>query len=73
VAAGLGVTVRTPEWIGASLTALEPAAAALPSLPSIGLEMLLAQADPPPAVQRMATILRETLNVTLRSGPEPAA
>ena len=53
VAAGLGVTVRTTAGIPAGLAVLD----GLPPLPSIGLTVYRAQAQPAPAVRQLEALL----------------
>jgi DNA-binding transcriptional LysR family regulator len=61
VAAGLGVTLRTPLGLPASLRDDAGAAFALPPLPDIGLRLHHAATTPPPAVARLAAIVRQSL------------
>jgi DNA-binding transcriptional LysR family regulator len=58
-AAGLGVTTRSAAAMPATLAALDGRAVGLPPLPTITLALHTAEADPPPAVARLAQILRE--------------
>ncbi|SCW73589.1 DNA-binding transcriptional regulator, LysR family [Rhizobium mongolense subsp. loessense] len=56
-AAGLGVTIRTPIGLPAKVRPLKPAELGLPALPSLGLVLHRAEADPDPATARLASIL----------------
>jgi DNA-binding transcriptional LysR family regulator len=55
VAAGLGVTVRTPLGLPSDVRMLD----GLPALPSIRLALYSAAATPSPACKRMGTLIRE--------------
>ena len=57
VNAGLGVTVRTRSSITASLQNVE----GLPKLPSIDLALFLAEANPEPAVKKLASLIEESI------------
>ena len=65
VSAGLGLTVRTPHGLPVSLEALDPLDAGLPPLPSLSLRLLMAPAVKNPAVERLASLLREVLTDTI--------
>lgn len=65
VSAGLGLTVRTPHGLPVSLEALDPLDAGLPPLPSLSLRLLTAPAVKNPAVERLASLLREVLTDTI--------
>ncbi|MHC2003393.1 LysR substrate-binding domain-containing protein [Methylobacterium sp. CM6241] len=65
VSAGLGLTVRTPHGLPVSLEALDPLDAGLPPLPSLSLRLLTAPAVKTPAVERLASLLREVLTDTI--------
>ncbi|MHC2018601.1 LysR substrate-binding domain-containing protein [Methylobacterium sp. CM6247] len=65
VSAGLGLTVRTPHGLPVSLEALDPLNAGLPPLPSLSLRLLTAPAVKNPAVERLASLLREVLTDTI--------
>lgn len=65
VAAGLGVSLRTPAGLPGSVHTLGPGEGGLPALPRIALSLHAAEAEPPPAVALLASILRETLSETL--------
>jgi DNA-binding transcriptional LysR family regulator len=60
-AAGLGLTIRTPIGVPASVRALAPGEAGLPALPSLGLVLHRAEADPGPATARLAAIILQAL------------
>ncbi|MBN8944165.1 MAG: LysR family transcriptional regulator [Rhizobiales bacterium] len=62
VSAGLGLSVRTEIGLPATLRALAPGEAGLPSLPSVGLALHLAEAEPAPATARLAAIVLEALD-----------
>jgi DNA-binding transcriptional LysR family regulator len=57
VAAGLGLTVRTPAGLPASLQMLDDAR--LPALPELGLALHRVDADPAPATRRLGELLLE--------------
>jgi DNA-binding transcriptional LysR family regulator len=59
VAAGLGVTVRTPVGMPAGVRLLE--ASALPPLPHIGLSLLQSEAQLKPVAQRLREIVLEAV------------
>lgn len=61
VSAGLGVTLRTPVGLPASLSILDAEQAGLPPLPAIGVSLQSATDRVSPAVTRLEAILRETL------------
>ncbi|CAA2099502.1 HTH-type transcriptional regulator GltR [Methylobacterium bullatum] len=65
VSAGLGLTVRTPHGLPASLTALDPEESGLPRLPSLSLHLLKARARSDPAVERLASLLTDVLTVAI--------
>ncbi|HEU4670097.1 MAG TPA: LysR substrate-binding domain-containing protein [Dyella sp.] len=65
VTAGLGVSVRTPLGLPAGVCALTAREAGLPALPTLGLALHRAEAEPPPAVARLAEILVATLSPSL--------
>jgi DNA-binding transcriptional LysR family regulator len=60
-AAGLGLTIRTPIGVPASVRALAPGEAGLPALPSLGLVLHRAEAEPGPATARLAAIILQAL------------
>jgi DNA-binding transcriptional LysR family regulator len=60
-AAGLGVTVRTPIGLPASVRALESGEDGLPDLPMLGLVLHRAEAEPGPAVSRLAAIMLQAV------------
>lgn len=61
VAAGLGVTLRTPHGLPPSLRPLDPGEAGLPPLPSLRLRLVRGTSGTDPAVERFAELLGETL------------
>jgi len=61
VRAGLGVTLRTPAGLPDALTLLPPEAGGLPAMPALGLNLHRADAEPAPAVARLAEILQQRL------------
>jgi DNA-binding transcriptional LysR family regulator len=67
VAAGLGVALRTGVGLPSSVRALPPDEPAshqrhgLPRMPTLGLCLHRAEAEPAPAIARLATILRQQL------------
>ncbi len=61
VAAGLGLSVRTPLGLPASVRALDPEEGGLPPLPQLGLALLRADAVGAPATERLAEILVQAL------------
>ena len=67
VAAGLGVSVRTSAGLPGSVRILGAGEPRLPALSQIALSLRAAEAEPPPAVAELASILRETLADTLRA------
>ncbi len=62
VSAGLGLTIRTEIGLPATVRALSPGEAGLPSLPSVGLALHLAEAEPAPPTGRLAAIVLEALD-----------
>lgn len=59
VAAGLGVSLRTPYGLPASVRPLMPHEMTLPALGELGLCLHRAEAEPSPAVERLAMILTQ--------------
>ncbi|KAB8143132.1 LysR family transcriptional regulator [Chloroflexia bacterium SDU3-3] len=59
-AAGIGITARTRLGLPAGVRALAPGERGLPALPRIALALRTAEDRPPPAVARLASILRES-------------
>ncbi|HEX7112497.1 MAG TPA: LysR substrate-binding domain-containing protein [Mizugakiibacter sp.] len=66
VAAGLGVSVRTPLGLPGSVRALASGEAGLPALPTLGLSLHRAEAQPSAAVARLAALLLQSLEGLLR-------
>ena len=71
-AAGLGFAVRTALGLPKNLRALAEDENGLPALPSLGLKLHRAEAEPGPATRRLAAIVAETLRdaVARASPPE---
>lgn len=65
VTAGLGVSIRTPLGLPAGVRALTAKEAGLPALPMLSLALHRADAEPPPAITRLAEILVDTLMPSL--------
>ncbi len=59
VAAGLGVSLRTPFGLPPSVRALAPHETSLPALGTLGLFLHRADAEPSPAVDRLANIIAQ--------------
>jgi DNA-binding transcriptional LysR family regulator len=59
VAAGLGVSLRTPFGLPPSVRALAPHETSLPALGTLGLYLHRADAEPSPAVERLANIIAQ--------------
>lgn len=70
VAAGLGVTVRTPLGLPADVRLLGPETG-LPALPGIRLAFFGASATPAPACARMRSLIRD--NIALQPPPQETA
>lgn len=62
VAAGLGVTVRTRLGLPAGLRMLMPQECGLPPLPSLGLAMYRAEAEPAPACRQLQDLIRQGID-----------
>lgn len=60
-AAGLGVSIRTPIGLPASVRILSTAETGLPALPKLGLALHRAEETPEPAVTRLAEIMLDEL------------
>ncbi len=65
-AAGLGLTVRTPIGLPASLRIINPQETGLPALPQIGLSLYRAQTVAGPAVNRLEELLLQAVHETIR-------
>lgn len=61
-AAGLGVTIRTPIGLPATVQRLIPGDCGLPALPSLGLVLHRAEVQPEPATARLAAIMLQSVN-----------
>ncbi len=64
-ASGLGVTVRTPLGLPERVRALGDGEGGLPPLPTLGLVLHRAEAEPGPAVARLASIIVQALRETM--------
>jgi DNA-binding transcriptional LysR family regulator len=64
--AGLGLTVRTPIGMPASLRIIDPQEAGLPRLPSIGLSLYRAQTTAGPAVKRLEELLLQAVQEAIK-------
>lgn len=62
VTAGLGISVRTPLGLPAGVRAMGAREAGLPVLPSLGLALYRAQAEPAAAVLRLQALIREAID-----------
>lgn len=62
VSAGLGLTVRTPLGLPASVRALAPGESGLPPLPSIALTLYQAQSRPDPVTAALADIVQQCIH-----------
>jgi DNA-binding transcriptional LysR family regulator len=60
-AAGLGLTIRTPLGLPATVRLLAPGEGGLPDLPMLDLGLHRAEAEPTPATARLATILQQAV------------
>jgi DNA-binding transcriptional LysR family regulator len=65
VKAGLGVSVRTPLGLPADLHALGAREAGLPALPQLGLALYRSEAEPEPAVARLAELIMQRLRESI--------
>ena len=61
VKAGLGISVRTPLGLPADLRTMDAKDAALPALPQLGLALYRSEAEPTPAVARLAELILQRL------------
>lgn len=62
VSAGLGLAVRTPLALPATVRALAPGEQGLPGLPSISLSLYQAQSQPGPAAAALGDIVRQCIH-----------
>jgi len=69
VAAGLGVTLRTPIGLTERLQRLVPSVAGLPPPQSLGLALHRAEAEPAAAVARLASIIKQDLQGVFALAP----
>jgi DNA-binding transcriptional LysR family regulator len=68
-AAGLGINVRTPYGLPASVRPLDAKAAGLPALPAIPLLLLKRPGENQPLADRLAAIMREHMNGEIARPP----
>lgn len=61
VKAGLGISVRTPLGLPADLRTMDAKDAGLPALPQLGLGLYRSEAEPAPAVARLAKLILQRL------------
>lgn len=67
VAAGLGITIRTPVLVPDGLTRLKPKSSGLPLLPKVEFLMHIAPASTCPGTSAIAEVLVDTLEASIRS------
>lgn len=67
VAAGLGVSVRTALGLPASVRTLTPREAGLPALPTLGLMLHRAEAEPDAPILQMQALIKTRLRDAIRS------
>ncbi|OZI20357.1 LysR family transcriptional regulator [Bordetella genomosp. 9] len=70
-AAGLGINVRTPYGLPASVRPLDAKAAALPALPTIPLLLLKRPGESLPLADRLAAIMREHVDGEIQQRSRP--
>jgi DNA-binding transcriptional LysR family regulator len=68
--AGLGITARTPLGLPASVRALRAADTGLPALPSLGLRLHRAEAEPSPATARLGSIVSQAVRDAMSALPD---
>lgn len=73
VSAGLGLAVRTPLGLPASVRALAPGEQDLPALPSITLSLYRAQAQPDPVAAALADIVCQCIQDGAAAWTSPSA
>lgn len=73
VSAGLGLAVRTPLGLPASVRALAPGEQGLPALPSIALSLYRAQAQPDSVTAALGDIVRRCIQESAAAWAAPAA
>lgn len=69
VSAGLGITVRTPLGLPASVRVLTPGEFGLPPLPSIALTLYQAQSQPGPVAAALADIVQQCIRDSWPANP----
>jgi DNA-binding transcriptional LysR family regulator len=65
-AAGLGLTIRTPIGLPAKVRPVAPGTIGLPDLPTLGLVLHRAEAEPQPAAARLAELVLQSVHGALR-------
>jgi DNA-binding transcriptional LysR family regulator len=65
VKAGLGVSIRTPLGLPADLQVLDVQETGLPPLPQLGLALYRSEAEPEPAVSRLAELIVDKLRESI--------
>lgn len=69
VAAGLGLTLRTPLGLPASVHPLDAASGKLPKPGTLGLALYRAEAELTPAMERLASLIRQDLRAATNDLP----
>jgi DNA-binding transcriptional LysR family regulator len=67
VAAGLGITIRTPLLVPAGLAVLSPKVSGLPALPNVEFALHLAASADRPSHSHLAEVLADTLETSIRT------
>jgi DNA-binding transcriptional LysR family regulator len=67
-AAGLGITIRTPIGLPAKVKPISPSGAGLPDLPSLGLVLHRAEAEPDAATAQLASLVLQSVREALPNG-----
>jgi DNA-binding transcriptional LysR family regulator len=65
VKAGLGISIRTPLGLPENLHVLDAQEAKLPALPQLSLALYRSEAEPEPAVARLAELIMQTLRESI--------
>lgn len=69
-AAGLGIAIRTPYGMPATLRTVEASAFGLPELPVLALQLVTAAASPAAPIERIASLMVETLGTQEKAMPQ---